>query len=332
VLVSDAKRSVLAGQAVLAASLLAAALNPLAAAELKPWRYGVLEPKGDAGFTYMIDRGFAEKQGLKLEIFRFKYDNQLLQALIAGELDAFEGSPGNDIMAAARGADVKIIGCTWPGLPHVILARGLISPQDLRGKSVALGPPGTLPELLVRILLSQNNIPVDAVQFSGLGNDVDRYKALVAHVVDAAVVSNEFLPVMEKDGISLLAAARDFAPNFARLCIQTTGKTLASRPDEVAQFMAAEISALRYAASHREETLKLTREMTGEKEDDPRAPYLFDWALKTGSIDPEVGIPVEKLAYIQEQLLGTGNLSKPFDVKTMIDASAREKALAILGK
>jgi len=198
-LVSDAKRSVLAGQAVLAASLLAAALNPLAAAELKPWRYGVLEPKGDAGFTYMIDRGFAEKQGLKLEIFRFKYDNQLLQALIAGELDAFEGSPGSDIMAAARGADVKIIGCTWPGLPHVILARGLISPQDLRGKSVALGPPGTLPELLVRILLSQNNIPVDAVQFSGLGNDVDRYKALVAHVVDAAVVSNEFLPVMEKE-------------------------------------------------------------------------------------------------------------------------------------
>jgi ABC-type nitrate/sulfonate/bicarbonate transport system substrate-binding protein len=89
---------------------------------------------------------------------------------------------------------------------------------------------------------------------------------------------------------------------------------------------------LRYAASHREETLKLTREMIGEKEDDPRAPYLFDWALKTGSIDPEVEIPVEKLAYIQEQLLGTGNLSKPFDVKTMIDASAREKALAILGK
>ena len=59
---SDAKRSVLAGLALLLASLLAAVLNPLAAAELKPWRYGVLEPKGDAGFTYMIDRGFAEKQ------------------------------------------------------------------------------------------------------------------------------------------------------------------------------------------------------------------------------------------------------------------------------
>jgi len=316
--------------AVIAVSLLAR--HPLGAAELKPWRYGVLEAKGDAGFTYMIDRGFAEKQGLKLEIFRFKYDNQLLQALVAGELDAFEGSPGNDIMAAARGADVKIIGCTWPGLPHVILARGLASPQDLRGKSVALGPPGTLPELLVRILLSQNDIPVETVKFSGLGNDVDRYKALVANVVDAAVVSNEFLPVMEKQGLKLLAAASDFAPNFARLCIQMTGKTLASHSDDAAHFMAAEISALRYAVAHREETLALTRELTGEKEDDPRAGYIFDWALKTGSLDPEVGIPVNKLAYIQEQLLKTGNLSQPFDVKTMIDASVRAKALAILGQ
>jgi NitT/TauT family transport system substrate-binding protein len=331
--VADAKRNVLRRIfAVLTVLLLVATVGPSSAAELKPWRYGVLEAKGDAGFSYMIDRGFAEKQGLKLEIFRFKYDNQLLQALLAGELDSFEGSPGNDIMAAARGADVKIIGCTWPGLPHVILARGLASAQDLKGKTVALGPPGTLPELLVRILLGQNDIPVEAVHFSGLGNDVDRYKALVANVVDAAVVSNEFMPVMEKQGLRLLAAANDFAPNFARLCVQTTGKVLANRPDDLAHFMAAEISALRYAASHRDETLKLTRELTEEKEDDPRAAYIFDWAMKTGALDPELGIPVNKLAYIQEQLLKTGNLSKPFDVNAMVDASAREKALAILEK
>jgi NitT/TauT family transport system substrate-binding protein len=280
----------------------------------------------------MIDRGFAEQQGLKLEIFRFKYDNQLLQALLAGELDSFEGSPGNDIMAAARGADVKIIGCTWPGLPHVILSRSLTSPQDLRGKSIALGPPGALPDLLVRILLGQNDIPVETVHFTGLGNDVDRYKALAANVVDAAVVSNEFIPVMDKQGLKLLAAASDFAPNFARLCVQTTGKILASRSDDVAHFMAAEISALRYAASHREETLKLTRELTEEKEDDPRPAYIFDWAVKTGALDPSLAIPLDKLDYIQEQLVKTGNLAKPFDVKTMVDGSAREKALTLLGK
>jgi NitT/TauT family transport system substrate-binding protein len=96
--------------------------------------------------------------------------------------------------------------------------------------------------------------------------------------------------------------------------------------------MAAEISALRYAASHREETLKLTRELTEEKEDDPRPAYIFDWAVKTGALDPSLAIPLDKLDYIQEQLVKTGNLAKPFDVKTMVDGSAREKALTLLGK
>src|SRR4051812_13200891 len=307
-----------------------AAFTASGAQELKTWRHGVLDPKGDAGFSHMIDKGFAEKQGLKLQLFHFKADTQLLQALVAGELDSFEGSPGNDIMAAARGADVKIIGCTWPGLPHVILSRGITSPQDLKGKNIAVGPVGSLPDLLFRILLKQANIQLSDVRISSVGNDVERYKALLGRVVDAAVVSNEFVPVMQKDNLTLLAAARDFAPEFARLCIQATGATLKARPDDAAHYMAAQIASLRYAIAHRDETLALTRKLTSEKEDDPRAGYIFDWTLKTHSLDPDVGIPVDKLDYIQKQLVITGNLPAPYDVNKMIDPSIREKALKLL--
>jgi NitT/TauT family transport system substrate-binding protein len=314
----------------LALAALVTAMQPAGAHELKNWRHGVLDPKGDAGFSYMVGEGFAEKHGLKLKLFPFKADTQLLQALLAGELDSFEGSPGNDIMAAARGADVKIIGCMWPALPHVLLGTGITSVQGLKGKTVAVGPAGSLPDLLFRILLRQSNIPVGDVRLTSVGNDIDRYKAIVAHVVDASIVSNEFVPVMEKQGLSLIAAARDFAPEFARLCIQSTGAILKARPDDAAHFMAAEISALRHAVSHREQTLALTRRLTHEKDDDPRAGYIFDWALKTHSLDPEVRIPVDKLDYIQKQLVGTGNLQAPFDVKTMIDESVRAKAVRVL--
>ena len=311
-------------------ALCTAAAQPGEAQELKPWRHGVLDPKGDAGFSHMIDQGFAEKQGLKLKLFHFKADTQLLQALIAGELDTFEGSPGNDIMAAARGADVKIIGCTWPGLPHVILSRGIASPKDLKGKTIAVGPVGSLPDLLFRILLKQANVPISDVRMSSVGNDIDRYKALIGKVVDAAVVSNEFVPVMQKNDLTLLASARDFAPEFARLCIQATGATLKAHGDDAARYMAAQIASLRYAVAHRDETLALTRKLTNEKEDDPRAGYIFDWAVKTHSLDPDVGIPVDKLDYIQKQLLITGNLQTPYDVSKMVDTSVREKALKLL--
>jgi NitT/TauT family transport system substrate-binding protein len=317
----------------IASALIATVAIPLANADApKVWRHGVLDAKSDSGFSYMVDQGFAEKQGLQLKMFPFKADTQLLQALLAGQLDSFEGSPGNDIMAAARGADVKIIGCTWPGLPHVILANGVGSVPALKGKTVAVGPVGSLPDLLFRILLKQSNIAISEVQLTSVGNDTDRYKALIGHVVDAAVVSNEFVPLMEKEGLTLLATARDFAPEFARLCIQSTAATLKARPDDAAHFMAAAILSLRYATTHRDDTIALTRKLTHAKDDDPRAGYSFDWAMKTQSLDPEIRIPVTKLDYIQQQLLGTGSLSAPFDVNKMIDLSVREKALGLLGK
>jgi NitT/TauT family transport system substrate-binding protein len=316
----------------LALGLFAAEVQFAGGQELKLWRHGILDAKSDAGFFFMIDQGFAERQGLKLKLYQFKSDTHLLQALLAGELDSFEGGPGNSIMAAARGADVKIVGCTWPGLPNVILARGLTSVQDLKGRVVAVGPSGSLPELLVRVLLDQYNIPASAVQFSSIGNDHDRYRALVAHVIDVAIVANEFIPFMEQQGLRLLAAANDFAPNFLRMCIQSTTNTLATRADDAAHFMAAEILALRYATSHREQTLELTRKMAREKEDDPRPGFMFDWAVKTQALDPEAGIPVDKLTYIQEQLIKIGKLSKPFDVTKMLDSSIREKALQLIGK
>jgi NitT/TauT family transport system substrate-binding protein len=135
---------------------------------------------------------------------------------------------------------------------------------------------------------------------------------------------------MQRNGLTLLASAQDFAPDFARLCIQATGATLKARGDDAARYMAAQIGSLRYAVAHREETLALTRKLTSEKEDDPRAGYIFDWAVKTRSVDSDVGIPVAKLDYIQKQLLITGNLQAPYDVRKMIDPSVREKALKLL--
>ena len=79
----------------------------------------------------MVTRGFAEKQGLKLDIMQIKADQIGLKALLAGELDSYEGGPGGAIVAAARGADVKILGCHWPGLVHGLFAREGVA-QDRR--------------------------------------------------------------------------------------------------------------------------------------------------------------------------------------------------------
>ena len=52
------------------------ALLPAAALAQAPltWHHGILEAKSDAGIFMMVQQGFAEKQGLKLDLFQFKSD------------------------------------------------------------------------------------------------------------------------------------------------------------------------------------------------------------------------------------------------------------------
>ena len=69
-------------------------------------------------------RGFAEKEGLKLELLEVKDDQIGLKALLAGELDSCEGSPISPLIAGSKGADVKILGCSWPKLTYTSLHNG----------------------------------------------------------------------------------------------------------------------------------------------------------------------------------------------------------------
>ncbi len=317
------------------AALLLGAAAPAAsqAADAKPWRHGLLEAKSDAGIIMMPSRGgFAERQGLKLDIVQVKSDVLGLQALLAGELDSFEGGIGGTIKVASRGADVKIVGCYWVGLPHGIFVRaGIGAVQDIEGKAFAISAPGALPDILAHGLLDKYSVPAAKVRFVNLGSDLDRFKALAAGVVDAAVVSGEYTPIAAGQGIKLLVPGRDVLPEYMRLCIEMTGKTIARRGDDAARFLAAEIAGLRYALTHRDEVLALTRQITEAKPDDPRAGYIFDDVISSRAIDPELGLPLDKIAWMQDLLVKSGDLARPGEVTAMVDPSVRAKALEMLG-
>jgi NitT/TauT family transport system substrate-binding protein len=318
------------GVGAAAALLLASLAAPASAQQLKVWRHGVIEAKSDAGFMMMAaQRGFSEKQGLKIEVMQIKSDTIGLKALLAGELDSYEGGPGGAIVASARGADLKIIGCHWPTLVHGIFARSTVAKvEDLKGKSFAISAPGAMPDLFARAVLEKYGVPASEVRFANLGSDLDRFKALSAGVADAGVVSTEYLPIAPKD-VRLMFAARDVLPNFIRICFVTSGKVLSERRDDAIHFVAAEIAALRFAVSHRDETLALTREVTKAKDDDPRPGFIFDEAVKYKDIDPELPIPMDKLEWIKETMGKTTKIP-PADLSKLGAPDIRAAALELL--
>ncbi len=315
--------------------LLSAAFASSASAQSsKPWRHGVIQPKSDSGILLMAARrGFFKKMGLDVEIVPIKDDEVLLKATIAGDLDSFEGGPSGALVAAAHGADIKVIGCSWLIVPHGVFVHDDITSMDqLKGKTIAISSPGAFPDIFARGALAHFNIPADSVKFASLGGDLDRYKALVAHVVDAAIVSGEYTPIAAKEHIKMLVSAQQALPQFVRMCLHATGKNLAARPDDAAKFLAGEMLGLRYAAAHKDEAMKVSQEVADIKPDDPRPSFIYDLAMEQHAIGTDVPIPMDKFEWLNNQLVTVGSLPKPMDLSKVLDPKPREDALKLIAQ
>src|SRR6516225_2870400 len=307
---------------VAAGAILAAAAGAAPAQAPKPWKHGIIAPKADAGFLLMAaKRGFAEREGLKLELLEVKDDQIGLKALLAGELDSYEGG------------DVKIMGCHWVVIPHGIMVKaGIDKMEDLKGKSIAVSAPGSFPDMLARVALAQFKIAPADVSLAAVGGDRDRYTALLGGVVDAAVVSNEYLPLASSKNLKMLLEGKDALPNFLRICMFSSGKLLAQRREDAIRYLSAQSKALRYALAHRDETIKLTAEATDAKADDPRPAFVFDDAVKVGAIAPDLPLPMDKLAWMQAQMVELGQIPKAGDLANMVNTDIRAQAVERAGK
>ena len=111
-----------------------------------------------------------------------------------------------------------------------------------------------------------------------------------------------------------------------------TGKTIAAKREDAVNFVAAEMDALTFAVSHRDETIKLTQDSIHTKPDDPRPAYAFDDIVKQSAVDPAIALPLDKLNWMQDQLVQAGNLKAPVDLAKITDADIRAEAAKRAGK
>ena len=299
---------------------------------LKVWKHGIVQAKSDAGIVFMMThKGFDAAEGLKVDMVQFTGDAIAMKALIAGELDSYEGSPGAPLIAASRGADLKIVGCYWPGVTYAIFSKqSIASPEDLKGKTLALSSPGALPDLIARAVLEKYQIPQKDVHFAAMGSDTDRMRAVAAGVVDAAALSTEFTRYAQTQNVKLLVHAHDVAPDYLRFCTMTTGRVVAGRGDDLARFLAAQMEGAAYALAHRDEAIALTHEITKTPADDTRAADVFDEVQKYRAVDPAMPVPRDKLAWMQGLLIRTGNMKTPNDLDRLVDDAPRQAAAKLV--
>jgi NitT/TauT family transport system substrate-binding protein len=317
-----------------AAILVVAAIGPAAAQSAKPWRHGLIMPKSDAGILLMpAQGGFFKKVGLDVEIVPIKDDQVLTKATISGDLDSFEGGPSGVFVADSRGADVKVIGCSWLIVPHGVFVHDDITAMDqLKGKTIAISSPGAFPDIFAKGALAHFNIPADSVKFASLGGDLDRYKALAANIVEAAIVSGEYTPIAAKEHIKMLVSAKEALPLMPRMCLHATAANIAARPQDAAKFLAGEMLGLQFAMTHKDEAVKVAQQVADIKPDDPRPAFIYDLAKEQNAIGTDVPLPMDRFEWLNNELVTVGNLQKPVDLAKVIDGKPREDALKLIAQ
>jgi NitT/TauT family transport system substrate-binding protein len=130
----------------------------------------------------------------------------------------------------------------------------------------------------------------------------------------------------------MLVEGKDALPNFVRICMFSTSKVLAERREDAIRYLTAQSKALRYALGHRDETDALALEVTAAKPDDPRPGFVFDDAVKVGAIAPDLPLPMDKLAWMQEQMVALGQIPKAGDLAKMVNTDIRAQAVERAGK
>lgn len=293
------------------------------------WRHGTVAPKGDAGFLFMgAEHGFGKQAGVNISMVSLKGDAMLTKALLAGEIDSYEGNPGGPLIAAGKGADIRIMGCPWPVLPYAVYTKDDVkSAAELKGKAVAVSDPGSLPDLFSRAALRSAGLdPNKDVRYVRAGSDADRVKALAVGVVAAAPSSIEFAPKAKELGLKMLLQAKDVTPDYLRTCIITTSKVLSTKRAAAVAFMAAQMNGLTYALAHEDETVALSNKVTNAKPTDTSAREIFREAKAAHMVDPAMPLDLKKFQYLRDLLAEGGMLTRTFDPSTILDSSIRVEA------
>jgi len=242
-------------------------------------------------FRVAAERGFFDKEGLKVRYITFQGTNLMLTALLAGELDYVNILP---FIAggAARGLPVKIVAAVAKSSGYAIVSKPEIdSLKALKGKRIAINSFGSSADFAVYTALSRSGLdPNKDVTLAAISGSPDaRFAALVSGSVDATVVNSPLEYKAEQKGFRTLMTVRQLS-ELVRIPI--TGLSLAQRkidkdPDEIVHILRGLRAAILFLQSEREMGVGLLEKLLNI---DRAAAERF-YALYREQFNPDLSVP-----------------------------------------
>ena len=193
------------------------------------------------------ERGFFEKEGLRVRLITFRGTNLMLTALLAGELDYATILPFLT-GASARGLPVKILAAVTKSSSYVIISRPEINNiKGLKGKKISINSFGSSADYAAYAAVSRSGLDPnrDVTILPIGGGSPERFAALASGSVDATVVTSPSEYAAEKQGLRVLVSADELSTlvRIPLTGIGATQKKMEKDPDEIVRLLRALRSA-----------------------------------------------------------------------------------------
>lgn len=279
--------------------------------------------------------GFYTRAGLDVTIVPFAGTAPLIAALRTGEVDAANVATQDVLQLSASGQlPLQAFVSSDDQFHFLIAARtGIDSLAALKGKPFAIYQPGSLDDLMSRIVLTHLGVDPNSVDWVAVGNPPTRAQALIAGRVQATTVSlATWQPIERTAGLHVLVDPTTFF-NAAPI----VQKVLAARPDilkskaaAMQRLVTALIQASRYYATHQSAWVSA---VAADRSDLKPAALDAVWTDLKGSWAVNGSLNLTQYAQT-EQILRTNGVLKhvaQIPVSQWTDATFVDQALSRLG-
>ena len=213
-------------------------------------------------FLLAHKHGFLKTEGVEAEVIRMT-GNVPIAALVSGEIDYHtNASPG--IRAAIQGLPLRVVAAYGEGSGMVLVSRpGIKSVQELKGKIIAVGNPGSGPDTNGRIIVKHFALEPDRdVKFvaAAEGLPEGRLVRVQQGFIDATVVPIPGDISAKRLGLNVIARS-DEIYKLAAFGLLTTTRKIKEKRDEIKRTIVAGIKTSRYITANREASVQSLMEL-----------------------------------------------------------------------
>ncbi len=205
------------------------------------------------------EAGFFLKYGLNAQLVFIESGSRTVQTLVSGDVVAAQAAGAPTIQSNLQGSGVVLIAGLLNTFDYkLMVSRDITQPEQLKGKTFAVSRLGSASDFATRYAIEKYGlVPDKDVAILQIGSQPARLAALEAGKINGIMVSIPVTAKAAKMGFNALADLQMLGLEYQHNALAVSQNLIKAQPDLVRNILQAEVEAIHYMKTHREETLRI---------------------------------------------------------------------------